>query len=405
MRRIAVIGGGVVGLSCAIAMTRSGYAVTLFDCSSAREAPSWGNAGHIATEQVVPLASLANLRSVPRRLFARGGALDLPLRMVTRWAPFAARLIAASTPGRFVAGRAALTQLLSQAMPAWQRLATTMGCPDLVRADGHFVTWESPASAAAGRAAWTDADTGTASIEEVTPEDLARLRALGAARIADAIRFRGSGQIADLSRLADALENTLLAAGGTIVRKRATLIARDKRVTIPGFDADVVLVAAGVRSRELVAVAGHRAPLVAERGYHIRAAANGWPEELPPVVFEDRSMIVTRFADRVQAASFLELGDPDSPPDPRKWTRLEQHVADLGLPFVGPLERWMGARPTLPDYLPAIGRSRRVDNLLYAFGHQHLGLTLAPVTAELIAGLASGAPAALDIAPFDLDRF
>jgi D-amino-acid dehydrogenase len=47
MQRIAVIGGGVVGLSCAVALSRSGDAVTLFDCSTGREAASWGNAGHI----------------------------------------------------------------------------------------------------------------------------------------------------------------------------------------------------------------------------------------------------------------------------------------------------------------------------------------------------------------------
>src|SRR3546814_12833550 len=95
-------------------------------------------------------------------------------------------------------------------------------------------------------------------------------------------------------------------------------------------------------------------------------------------------MIVTRFADTVQAASFVEFHSPDAPPDPRKWDRLDRHVRELGLPFAPPFTRWMGARPTLPDYLPAIGRSRRVGNLVYAFGHQHLGLTLAAVTGELV---------------------
>src|SRR3546814_14181331 len=83
-------------------------------------------------------------------------------------------------------------------------------------------------------------------------------------------------------------------------------------------------------------------------------------------------MFVTRFADTVQAASFVEFHSPGAPPDPRKWYRLERHVRELGLPFNPPFTRWMGARPTLPDYLPAIGRSRRVGTLVYAFGHQHL---------------------------------
>ena len=126
---------------------------------------------------------------------------------------------------------------------------------------------------------------------------------------------------------------------------------------------------------------------------------------LPPLVFEDRSMIVTRYAGCVQAASFVEFGDPDAPADPSKWARLERHIAELGLPLRAPFERWMGARPTLPDYLPAIGRSARTANLIYAFGHQHLGLTLAPITGEIVAALVAGNVAPVDLAPFDLERF
>lgn len=116
-------------------------------------------------------------------------------------------------------------------------------------------------------------------------------------------------------------------------------------------------------------------------------------------------MIVTRYARCVQAASFVEPGDPDAPPDPAKWARLEAHLAALGLPMRPPFTRWMGARPTLPDYLPAIGASRRATNLLYAFGHQHLGLTLSAVTGEIVAALATNERPAVDIAAFDIGRF
>ncbi|WP_416366324.1 NAD(P)/FAD-dependent oxidoreductase [Sphingomonas aurantiaca] len=219
------------------------------------------------------------------------------------------------------------------------------------------------------------------------------------------MRFTGSGQIVDLRRLATTLEAAVSARGGRIVREAARLTDDAGRTGIAEHDVDLVLVTAGVRSRALLEPLGYRVPMIAERGYHIRARADGWPADLPPLVFEDHAMIVTRYADCVQAASFVELGDPDAPPDPRKWARLEHHVRTLGLPIEGPFERWMGARPTLPDYLPAIGRSTRSANLVYAFGHQHLGLTLAPVTAQLVAALVAGTAPAVSLAPFDLDRF
>jgi D-amino-acid dehydrogenase len=145
-------------------------------------------------------------------------------------------------------------------------------------------------------------------------------------------------------------------------------------------------------------------PLIAERGYHLQMTDHGWPD-LPPVVFEDRSMIVTRFDSGLRAASFVEFGSPDAPPDRRKWQRLRQHIAALGLPCKEPAREWMGARPTLPDYLPAIGQLPDAPNILYAFGHQHLGLTLAAITGELIAQLATQAPTSVSLSPFDIQRF
>ena len=73
--------------------------------------------------------------------------------------------------------------------------------------------------------------------------------------------------------------------------------------------------------------------------------------------------------------------------------------------FAEPVTQWVGVRPTFPDYLPAIGRSARARNLYYAFGHQHLGLTLAAATAELVEAMVSGEASPVDAAPFDLDRF
>jgi D-amino-acid dehydrogenase len=143
-------------------------------------------------------------------------------------------------------------------------------------------------------------------------------------------------------------------------------------------------------------------PLIAERGYHLQAARSDWPADLPPVVFEERSMIVTRFQSGLRAAGFFEFGRASAPPDARKWARLRQNLKDLGIAFSDPVE-WMGARPTLPDYLPAIGRTR--SGLFYAFGHQHLGLTLAAATGEAIGALAAGEAPPFPLEPFALERF
>jgi D-amino-acid dehydrogenase len=392
-------------MTCALRLAQSGHRVTLLEARPEHRAPSWGNAGHIAIEQVAPLASLQTLRSMRRRLFSAGGPVALPPSMIGDWGPFALRMLAASTPSRFARGEQALAGLMAHAAGAWRSLADDLGEPSLVRFDGHFVAWEEGRTGAEGQEHWARANIGTAAIRDATKNELDQLRTRSP-NIVHAIRFLGSGQVADLDELAACLRRALDAAGVEIQIRSAQLeVVSGGTVEVPGTSSGFVLVAGGIGSVSLMRMAGHKVPLIAERGYHIRSRHFDWPLDLPPVVFEDRGLIVTRFRDSLQAASFVEFGSADAPPDERKWERLEQHVAELGLAMRPPFERWMGPRPTLPDYLPAIGRSWRVPNLYYAFGHQHLGLTLAPITAELVRSQIDRITAPVDLAPFNLDRF
>ncbi len=282
--------------------------------------------------------------------------------------------------------------------------------PGLLAEDGHFVVWESSGSALRGRRFWLDADKGEATVRELTCEESARIGALVARVPVDGLRFNGTARLRDPGDMLRSLARSFEAAGGEvrdaaverlrIERNRASVEFRDGQ----RMEAGTIVVAAGVGSRSLLAPLGYQVPLIAERGYHIQADAPAWPD-LPPVVFEDRSLIVSRFRSGLRAASFVEFTRPGSAPDPRKWQRLRTHARDLGLPFSENPREWMGSRPTLPDYLPAIGRARAASNLLYAFGHQHLGLTLAAITGEIVADLAAGRSPPIPLTPFALERF
>lgn len=370
---------------------------------------SWGNAGHIATEQVEPLASMATLRAFPRRLFWRGGALSLPASAWAAWLPFARRMMLAARPARFVAGKQALSAMLAHALPAWRRLLDHAGASGLLREQGHLIVWETAESTARGKKHWASTDTGEARLRDLTGTELIDVEALLSTRLAGGIRFEGSGQIADLGALADALAARL---DRRVAGKAVAIVKEADGVAVHLADGEVItgdiaVVAAGVASPPLLRPHGLSVPLIAERGYHIQSevADADWPMDTPPIVFEDRSMIVTRFRSGLRAASFVEFATAARPADPRKWARLRHHAAALGLPIREDAKEWMGARPTLPDYLPAIGRCAGFPELLYAFGHQHLGLTLAACTAEAIGALAVGEARPFDLAPFDLARF
>lgn len=405
-----VVGGGVIGLCCAIALQREGLRVSLVEPQGDWRGASWGNAGHIAIEQTAPLASWATIASAPRRLFINGGALALPLSDVATWAPFAVRMLAAAAPSRFQRGQAALTELLSSAAPDWQSLLGHMGRPELFAMNGHLVTWETTAGAVRGRRAWLGANVGTAAVQDLRPVDR-RLLAIALPKgPVDGLHFAGTGQIADPDQLAHALWTAFRDGGGIPIQhgvQRMTRADGGVRLTLTNgaeIVSNRIILAAGARSAELLRPLGLNIPMIAERGYHLEAPVSEaqWPSALPPVVFEERSLIATRFQTKLRIASFVEFAHVDSPPDPRKWARLHQHAAQLKLPIPPDAARWMGARPTLPDYLPVLGPVEGVPGLFAAFGHQHLGLTLAAVTGRLIAGSVAGrdVPAAFSASRF-----
>ena len=68
-------------------------------------------------------------------------------------------------------------------------------------------------------------------------------------------------------------------------------------------------------------------------------------------------------------------------------------------------DEWLGFRPTLPDFLPVLGPSLKNKNIIYAFGHQHLGWTLGAITGKIISGVVAGEKTNLDLSPYSSKRF
>jgi glycine/D-amino acid oxidase-like deaminating enzyme len=164
------------------------------------------------------------------------------------------------------------------------------------------------------------------------------------------------------------------------------------------------VVCAGVWSAPLLAPFGLKAPLEAARGYHVQMPGAS-PLVDAPLLYCDANILVTPMAGRVRATSFMEFAGTDAPPDPRKPAWLRAKLRELGYTCDDAAPSWVGPRPVLPDYLPAMGRVAAAPQVLYAFGHQHIGLTLSAVTARVIADLIACRTPDVAIESFDLRRF
>lgn len=411
MKSILVIGGGLVGAASALRLQAAGIATTLIDPGDKRRGASFGNAGHIGVEQVMPWSTWPNLLSAPKHLFGIGGPLDFRWSDIGLWGPWAWRFMRASDPARVAAGHAALSAILRDAMGAWKRLEELAEMPGTVIPHGQADVWMSAANADAAREIWARTPTGAASYREMSGDELERYASVLRRPPEAGLAFSGTGQVRDPQGARDAILASFTARGGEIVLGHVTRVdaagAKPRAVLAagPARDADGLLVACGAWSRGLMSQLGVKAPLIGERGYSMQSVEHNWPEDLPTTIFEERSVVLSRFSSGLRTTSFLEFGNPSAPADARKWDRLHKHLDDLGVRFSKTPDRWVGPRPTLPDYVPAIGRLQRAPNVLYAFGHAHLGLTMSAITSELIEAIVIAKPPSIDLAPFRIERF
>jgi D-amino-acid dehydrogenase len=196
-------------------------------------------------------------------------------------------------------------------------------------------------------------------------------------------------------RVERASAHGVLAEGGT-----ARAVGTDRGA----MDADLVVIAAGAWSVRLARPFGARVPLAAERGYHVMVRGSNAAPRLPLLLAEAR-VAVTPMRGGLRLTTMAEFADPDAPPDHARAARVIGRAAGF-LPGVGlhADSHWMGPRPSTPDSLPVVGRAPRAGNVLLAYGHGHLGMTLASITGEAVADLAANRPTRTDLSACAPDR-
>jgi D-amino-acid dehydrogenase len=405
---IAVIGAGVIGSAIACALALEGRAVLLIDRAAAGETgASYGNAGHIATELVEPLPSPALLFGFWRELFALGGVLDIPPRRLATFLPWAMRFAGAAF--RRTQNTAHLAPFVRPAVPALIEMLAGIGHSDLIRQHGHYELWFDGGAARRARAQALIMEKLEVATVRAPPELVESARRAARATTAEGLYFPKCAHVLDPIELVRAFANAATERGAKIASREVRALQPEGtriRILSDGEPISVAsaIVCTGAWSAPLLAPFGLRVPLEAARGYHVQM-----PGAIPlvdaPILYSDAKIVVTPMAGRVRATSFMEFAGADAPADPRKPAWLRAQLRLLGYSCDESTPSWVGPRPVLPDYLPAMGRVCTAPNLLYAFGHQHIGLTLCAVTARAMADLLAGRAPAVDISAFDLRRF
>ncbi len=415
VKRVGVIGAGMVGLCTASWLQRDGHSIFLIEAGEPGRGASFGNAGCFNGSSVTPVSMPGVVRNVPRWLFDPLGPLALRWSYLPAITPWLVRFIRAGTPEKVRAQARALRPLVGPSLEALQPLISAAGAQDLVHRLGHLYVYRSEESREKDRLAWELRRENGVEIDEFDADELRQLEPALSRDYVRGVLVRENGHTSNPLGLVERLLEQFLRSGGEIVHARATGFRLNSgRIMAIQTDqgdlsADAAIVCAGAYSKPLAAALGDRVPLETERGYHLMIRD---PEVMPrtPTADADGKFVATPMETGLRFAGTVELAGLAAPPD---WRRAQILLAQgrkmlPGLAASHPEDRismWMGHRPSLPDSLPVLGRSRATPDVVYAFGHGHVGMTAAPMTGKVVADLVAGRSPSIDIAPFAPSRF
>lgn len=413
MSEIAVIGAGVIGLTTALRLLGDGHNVTLVAPAVEPHMASSGNAGTIADYAIDPVATPEVLWNLPSLLFNPQSPLAIHHASALSLVPWLARFAWQALPAQARRNRGALVPLLAGVAGEWRALAQAVGGEALLRAHGALYAYDTPGDLREAKAGLDRRRLHGVAVELIGAEELERLEpALPGGRFAGGAHFPGTIALSDPGRMLDLIAASFQAQGGARIDARVQALAQTRtgwRLTMGAdtLDVEQVVIAAGAWSRPLARSVGQNIPLDTERGYHLEFDL---PEgEIPltrPLCPSRLGFYFTPMQGRLRAAGTVELGGRDAAPSPHRWDRLEAGARTV-FPDLPPVSRrWMGLRPSLPDSVPVIGAAGpEAPGVFLAFGHGHLGLTLAMRTANLIGDLVAGRKPPIDMAPYSATRF
>lgn len=408
---VIVLGAGIVGVSVALHLQDRGRRVALVDRRGPGEETSFGNAGLIERSSVVPYGFPRDTATLLR--YARNQSTDLywDYRALPSYATWLARFWWESSPQRHAAASRDMLPLIERSVAEHDALVARADAASLVRASGWLQAYHTGPrfEREAANAERTARDHGL----QVSVLDEAALRArepsLGPG-FAGALHWLDPKTVVNPGALVERYARLFASEGGTLATGDATTLRRAGDAwtvqTEQGMlAAREVVIALGPWSDMVFEPLGYRIPLRAKRGYHMHYR----PERgtlSAPVVDSEMGFAIAPMQQGMRLTTGVEIARRGTAATGVQIARAEAIAKPLfGLGERIDPEPWLGMRPCTPDMRPVIGPAPRHPGLWFAFGHNHHGLTLGPVTGRLLAEMMTGTPTFTDPRPWRAERF
>ena len=409
MSRVAIIGAGIIGVCIAHFLRKNGHHVTLYDQSEPGTQTSFGNAGLFANHECITANSPHLWKNLPGMLFNKNGPLIIDWFYVFKHLPWATRFLRNCTTSRVEHIANTLSSFSTHAELAYKEIFADIDFSNNIVNKESIFLYESKELFEKYQYAHNLRKRYGVNFVVINKKDIARIEPHLEPIYYNGVILKGESFTKSPLKMTQKIFNNFIKNEGNFIKAIINSIIKKYNSLFLKYGEKIqkfnkIVIAAGVWSNILAKSIGDNFPLDTERGYHI-VFENKNKLLTHPVGWAKTGFYMTPMEDGIRAAGTVEIAGLEKPMNINILSMIEKNARSI-LPQLGKIKsKWMGFRPTLPDSLPVIGESQKCNNVYYAFGHQHLGLSLAAITGKVIQSLIENRTSNINVDALNPYRF
>lgn len=401
---IKIIGSGIIGVCSAYFLQKQGARVTLIDKNEPGSGASYGNAGSFSDYSVLGLNTPDIFLNIPYYLLSSNSPLSIKLNYIFKLLPWMMKFLSNCTNDKMLHTAKNMKIILEQSISSYEEIFSDIDVSNLYEKKGVLYLWGKNNLKSYERGITIRNQLGVQQ-KILSKDEIKALEPNINPIYEKGVLYESAMCAKNPKKILQKIFDKFLERGGTFVNDE---IKEIKDQSILGkkdhYEFDKLIISAGAFSKKMTDQLGENIPLETERGYHVHFK-NCEHLVSRGVCFADSGLYLTPMEQGLRAAGTVELGGLNNPPSQKRIDYVINQAKLLINNLPDPYDSWMGFRPTLPDFLPVIGKSKHHQNISYAFGHNHLGWTLGAVTGKLMRDLVLDKKNNYNISAFSPLRF
>ncbi len=386
---IGVIGSGVIGTLTAYTLKKKNYSVSLFDGNLPGSQTSMGNAGTFAHYACIPINSEENFKKIPFLLFSDSSPLSIQWKNLFSIYPWLIKFLQNCSKEKVNNIITQLSDILQKASIANNNLFNEINFGSLINNNETLYLYETEKDFLIDKKNNDLRKFKNIDFTEISSREIKEIEPNLNKNYYRGILFEGSKFTTNPLKFVNKIYEEFLKNNGNFINKKIIKIKYEENKIIiqdnlnKTYKFDKLIICTGSFSNKLSNTLGENFPMIAERGYHLMY--NDYKNIISrPISIVNQGMYYIPMDEGLRAAGTVEIGLNDKNINTKRTNWMHKNtISDLNINN-NPDQVWLGYRPTLPDSLPIIGESKNHKNIIYNFGHQHLGLTLANISAEIV---------------------